>query len=213
MRQYLTQNSKIKNSSGIKTYNFGIPAYKSNTGLVTCPMADKCVKGCYATMGAYKFSNVAKAYEERLQLTLSESFITIMDSEIKKRKVMKVRIHDSGDFYSPKYLDKWLEVMKLNPDVQFYAYTKMVKVFKDYESKGLMPSNFTYIYSYGGKQDSLITKERERHSKVFESIEQLVEQGYIDASKDDNLALTNNHKVGLVYHGNKNYTNTDWKGV
>ncbi len=213
MKNYLTQNSKIKASSGIKTYNFGIPAYKSNTGMVTCPMADKCVKGCYATMGAYRFSNVAKAFEERLQLTLSDSFTQVMSNEIKSRKVLKVRIHDSGDFYSPEYLTKWIEVMKLNPNVQFYAYTKMVKIFKDFESKGFMPENFTYIFSYGGKQDKLINKDTERHSKVFETVEQLTQEGYIDASKDDNLALTVNSKVGLVYHGNKNYTNTDWKGV
>jgi len=213
MKNYLTQNSKIKSMSGIKTYNFGIPAYKSNTGLVTCPMADKCVKGCYATMGTYRFSNVARAFEERLQLTLSDSFVQVIDSEIKRRKVLRVRIHDSGDFYSPVYLSKWLEIMRLNPSTQFYAYTKMVKVFKDFENRGLMPVNFNYIYSYGGKQDNLIKAENERHSRVFESLEQLIEQGYIDASKDDNLALTDNHKVGLVYHGTKNYDNTTWNEV
>ena len=45
----LTQNSKIKKTSkhfGVKLMNFGIPAYKSASGKLTCPMADACVKFC-----------------------------------------------------------------------------------------------------------------------------------------------------------------------
>ena len=47
----LTQNSKLKKTSkklGVRVFNFGIPAYKSASGKLTCPMADACVKFCYA---------------------------------------------------------------------------------------------------------------------------------------------------------------------
>jgi hypothetical protein len=36
---WLSINSKIKKIKGVKTYNWGIPAYKSVTGLKTCPNA------------------------------------------------------------------------------------------------------------------------------------------------------------------------------
>ena len=62
----LTQNTKIKKTSktlGVKLMNFGIPAYKSASGKLTCPMADECVKFCYAKKGAYIWSNVQPAFE------------------------------------------------------------------------------------------------------------------------------------------------------
>lgn len=47
----LTQNSKIKKTSKkleVRLFNFGIPAYKSASGKITCPFAGDCVKFCYA---------------------------------------------------------------------------------------------------------------------------------------------------------------------
>jgi len=93
----------------------------------------------------------------------------------------------------------------------FYAYTKQVKMFKDIVQD--IPANFKLIFSYGGKQDNLINPEIDRHSWVFESTSDLDSKGYIDASQDDMLALTDNPKVGLVYHGNKSYNNTTWSKV
>jgi hypothetical protein len=40
------------------------------------------------------------------------------------RVVRAVRIHESGDFYNQKYLDKWVEIAKRFPDIIFTAYTK-----------------------------------------------------------------------------------------
>ena len=40
----LTQNTKLKRTSkqlGLRVFNFGIPAYKSASGKLTCPFADK----------------------------------------------------------------------------------------------------------------------------------------------------------------------------
>jgi hypothetical protein len=68
----LTQNSKLKKTSkelGLRVFNFGIPAYKSASGKLTCPMADSCVKFCYAKKGAYIWSNVKPAFEKRYQLS------------------------------------------------------------------------------------------------------------------------------------------------
>ena len=205
IKNYLSENSKMKKSSGKRTYNFGIPAFKSATGFKTCPLAGECAKGCYATMGTYTWSNVSQAFEARLELSRSTLFVNVISSELKRRKVEKLRIHDSGDFYNKKYLEKWIEIMILNPKIEFYAYTKMVKLFKDYKDK--LPFNFTVIFSYGGLQDELIDVNNDRHSQVFKDNTELNNLGYIDASQDDNLALTENTKVGLIYHG---YKKNEW---
>lgn len=211
MTKLLTKNTKISNSgdTSYTVYNFGIPAYQSTTGLKTCPMAGKCKIGCYAQSGAYKFSNVAKAFENRLQVTLSTDFIDKMQLELntkiktakRQQKQLVIRIHDSGDFYNYKYLDKWLKIIQNNPDVIFYAYTKMVPLFKRYNKNNKIPSNFTVIYSEGGLADAQIMPN-DRHSRVFESIEQLKQANYTDTTKDDKQAfLSPTGKIGLVFHG------------
>ncbi len=210
----LTQNSKMRKTTTASVWNFGIPAFKSVTGLVTCPAARACVSGCYARSGAYLFSNVAKAYEARLQVTLQSDFADQMQVEIDalkaKHKKLVIRIHDSGDFYSLEYVNKWFEVINSNPSVKFYAYTKRVHLFK---SLKVLPDNFTLIYSYGGIDDRLIDVKKDRHSKVFETLKELKVARYIDVANDDLLALGKNKKVGLVYHGAKNYENTAWSKV
>ena len=216
IKQVLTQNTKMKNSTGI-VYNWTIPAFKAKDGTVTCPNASKCVVGCYAKQGAYIWSNVSKVHNAKLALTKLPEFFSVMvnaiESKLKAKKPIFIRIHDSGDFYSLDYTLTWFRIMKHfhNKNVMFYAYTKQVEMFKDL--KDSIPNNFTVIFSYGGKQDHLINPETDRHSLVFESSIELDSKGYINASKDDLKALTENNKIGLVYHGTKSYKNTTWNKV
>jgi len=217
--QLLTQNSKMKKSSTKinAVYNWTIPAFKGLDGTITCPNASKCVSGCYAQMGAYIWSNVRQAHQTKLELTRTETFVPLMieaiSSKLKKSKTVYIRIHDAGDFYSLDYTYKWFNIMQYfqGKQVVFYAYTKQVQMFKDLAQD--IPDNFKLIFSYGGKQDKLINPDKDRHSWVFKSDNDLQSKGYIDASHDDMLALTDNKKVGLVYHGNKSYTNTTWDKV
>lgn len=207
---FLVRNSKIKKSEK-RTFNFGIPAYQSNTGLKTCPNAGACAKGCYALAGAYRFSNVAQAFERRLAATQVDAFVDQMLADIDKQRAERIRIHDSGDFYNEEYLDRWLRIMQARPEVEFYAYTKMVSLFKK-RAKDL-PKNFTVIYSFGGTEDRLIDVTKDRHSLVFESELQLNAAGYADASNQDDVALGSNPRIGLVYHGTKKIENTNWAKV
>lgn len=198
----LTQNSKLKKTSkklGLRVFNFGIPAYKSASGKLTCPMADACVKFCYAKKGAYIWSNVQPAFEKRYQLSKTDDFINAMNTEIRKKKPDYVRVHDSGDYYSPKYLKKWIQIANDNPDVKFYSYTNMV----DMILKTSLPDNYDIIFSDSGKQKHLIDKRKHRHTKIFDSSKDLVSEGYTDASSIDLNAtkwFNPTNKVGLIFH-------------
>jgi hypothetical protein len=198
----LTQNSKLKKTSkqiGKRVFNFGIPAYKSASGKLTCPMALECVKFCYAKKGAYIWSNVKPAFEKRYELTKTTEFEGVMISEINKKKADFVRIHDSGDFYSKKYLDKWLYIAAVMPHVKFYAYTNMVEMFKNIK----LPNNFDVIYSNSGKQKHLIDRTIDRHTEIFKSEDELIAAGYANASENDLNAtkwFNTTNKVGLIYH-------------
>ena len=200
--ELLTQNSKLKKTSkelGVRVFNFGIPAYKSASGKLTCPMADACVKFCYAKKGAYIWSNVKPAFEKRYELTKTDNFVNKMYEEIVKKKPDYVRVHDSGDYYSKKYLDKWIDIALLFPEVKFYSYTNMIQMFLDVD----LPSNFDVIFSDSGKQKHLINERKHRHTKIFSSHSDLLLAGYTDASSIDLMAtkwFNKTNKVGLIYH-------------
>ena len=197
----LTQNSKMKKTSKenkSKILNFSIPAFKTKAGKTTCPFAGGCQKYCYAQKGNYtRFPIVQELMEQKYLLSKQDNFNTLMNEEIAKKKPTHVRIHDSGDFYSVKYLNKWVTIAKDNKSVIFYAYTKSIKFF----TEGLtVPTNLKIIFSEGSKIDSLINVNKHRHARIFKTVEELNASGYIDASTNDLQAITENKKVGLVYH-------------
>ena len=203
----LTQNAKLKKTSienKAKILNFSIPAYKTKNGKITCPFAKECVKFCYAQKGNYKrFPKIQELMEEKYKLSKTNKFISLISEEIIKKKATHVRIHDSGDFYSIAYLNKWLQIAKENKDVIFYAYTKSIKFFKLSKKSNttfLLPKNFKIIFSEGSKTDNLINVAKDRHARIFKDIATLLKAGYIDASNNDLKAITDNKKVGLVYH-------------
>jgi hypothetical protein len=197
VKNYLTSNAKMK-KDGILA--FGIPAYLSESGKLTCPGAAECLKGCYAKQGFYGMPNVKAAQEARLSLTLSEDFIATMNAEITRRKPKIVRIHDSGDFYSMTYYRKWCHVAHANKGVQFYAYTKMVGMFKTHACP-TPPANLKIVFSFGGKWDSMIDRENDAHSVIFPTVEALNAAGYVDCHERDFTYKPEVKKVGLVYHG------------
>lgn len=197
----LTQNSKIKKTSkhfGVKLFNFSIPAYKSKDGMVTCPMADSCIKFCYARKGAYPLAN--KWSELKLEASLKDSFVQLMNQDIKDKKAEYVRIHDSGDYYSKEYLLKWFQIAVDNPLVRFYSYTNNITMIKNLKS---IPINFDFIFSDSGKQSKFINQNVDRHTKIFRSLEDLKKANYKDCSNYDLYAtrwFNNTKNVGLVIH-------------
>lgn len=198
----LTQNSKLRKTSkvlGLKVFNFGIPAYKSASGKITCPFAGDCVKFCYAKKGAYIWSNVKPAFEKRYELTKSDGFVSKMTDELLKKRPDYVRVHDSGDYYSREYLQKWIDIANLFPEIKFYSYTNSVAMLKE----TTLPNNFDIIFSDSGKQKALIDIISDRHTKIFSSKKDLEAAGYTDASELDLYAtkwFNTTNKVGLIFH-------------
>jgi hypothetical protein len=194
MTSLLTQNSKLKKTSlnnDKRVFNFGIPAQD------TCFWAGECKKFCYASKGAYIWSNVKPAFQYRFEVSKTNDFIVMMKGEILSKKATHIRIHDSGDFYSREYLHKWFKIMESMPSVEFYAYSKSIPLLINER----MPSNFTLIMSEGGKADHMINPEINRHARIFKTESELLAAGYINASHDDLIAINKtNHKIGLVIH-------------
>ena len=202
MPQLITQNGKLKKTSkltGLRVYNFGIPAFQDEDGKRTCPFAGACAKFCYAQKGAYVWSNVSPAFQFRYLATKCDSFVDKMIAELVKKRVDILRVHDSGDYYSRKYIDKWMTIAKRLPNVRFYSYTKSIPLFLDLD----IPDNYDIIFSEGGTRDDLIHYHHHRHARIFDDYEAMDKAGYVNAMESDLMAtkwFNDSNKVGLVMH-------------
>jgi len=99
---------------------FSLPAVS------TCPGRTRLCEGiCYATSGFFRFKNVrnslASAYEEACK----PGFALRASEELRRRRSIEaVRIHPSGDFFGTSYVREWIEIVRSNPNVRFWGYTR-----------------------------------------------------------------------------------------
>jgi hypothetical protein len=162
----LSQNAKMTKTGGedFMFMNFGIPALRglavdesSNKFVIvnTCPGAGSCKLVCYALKGGYvQYPNVFKKQTRMLNFLLNDpdGFFAQVHKEVstaaakfKKKNIrLVVRWHDAGDFFSDEYKQLFFEVVRKNPDVLFYAYTKLADV-----ATGEKPDNFIINFSQG----------------------------------------------------------------
>jgi len=204
-KNLLGQNAKMKTTSkelNLNVYNFSIPALRSIDGDVICPMAGACRKYCYAKKGNYVYNKIRLIAEYKYQLTKhTDLFMTRMSEEIRLKNVHFLRVHDAGDYYSLAYMKLWFQIAKANPHTVFYSYTKSHSMVRLAARLNLIPANYVFIFSLGSKQDHLVNMETERHARIFKTHSELIEAGYIDASKIDIQAcVEKSNKIGLIYH-------------
>jgi hypothetical protein len=111
---------------------FGLPSGKA----YSCPGATSvCETICYAGKLEKVFKGVRQVlvsnYEQLLatdtlgMIALIDEMIQDFKADCEKRNAEKLfRIHWDGDFFSEDYARAWAFVIRLNPDVQFWAYTR-----------------------------------------------------------------------------------------
>ena len=162
----LKQNEKMKHSNGAleQFFNIGFAALvgialDENTNELiivnTCPGAGSCKIDCFAMKGGkVQFQGPWLSDGRILTYLLNDpdQFFNQLDSEIKKEEKkgdkggysVSIRWHDAGDFFSPEYAKMAFKLADSNPDVTFYAYTKVADVVLQDK-----PGNFMINWSEG----------------------------------------------------------------
>jgi hypothetical protein len=120
MRPLLTQgNGKV----GQSIHLWSIPA------ISTCPgSTELCRSVCYANSARFTLSSVKERLGWCYEQSLRGDFAPRVVREIRRKGVLVLRVHVSGDFYSREYAEKWLEVMRQSPRVRFYWYSRSWRV-------------------------------------------------------------------------------------
>ena len=186
-------NQKYRYRKDIKILTWGLPPVK------TCPGAGICKAFCYAKAGRMLMPSATTAMERRHGISKRSYFHDLMVDEISRRKCYGVRIHDSGDFYNSVYLGAWIRIAESMPDKVFFAYTKMVPMFKN--MREALPNNLKVIYSMGGKWDNQIDVNKDNHARVFETKAEMKKAGYRESKDNLPLSFHGGKKEGFVYHG------------
>jgi len=137
MKRMAKGNSKLDNSMLI----FDLPAGKKFSCCCDCV-------GCCAKKAQVQYSptNLFR----RVNFELAKHNLDILEYLIQEQlnhsnTCKTVRIHSSGDFFSDEYIAMWHRIIKNNPELNFYAYTKVDKVFN---FKAILKnSNFNLVLS------------------------------------------------------------------
>jgi len=124
--------------------------------LTTCPGAGACRKWCYEIKIERMYKQTVPFREKNLELTKQADFVDRVVDYLSKRKEPYIRVHESGDFYNQRYLNKWYEIARKLPKKKFFAFTKSFHL--DLWSK--KPDNFNILQSFGSKWDYRIDWNR-----------------------------------------------------
>jgi hypothetical protein len=157
---------------------------------------------CYAASTEVLWKNVRNVRNVNLELSKSDNFIDTINSEIARLGLTSIRIHSSGDFYSYGYMMKWIEIARLNPDVQFWGYTKMGTFLKILNAE----SNMNFVYSMGGMLDAYAVKNNLPICRVVNDEQQAQELGLpvactADHKSNDYEFIQSQKSFALVIHG------------
>lgn len=164
----LKQNEKMKHSNGEleQFFNIGFAALvgaaideSTNEVIIvnTCPGAGACMVDCFEMKGGFIQYEAGWLSRSRILTYLlndPEGFTNQLNAEIAKEASagakggysVSVRWHNSGDFFSPEYIQLAFNIAKANPTVKFYAYTKIAEA-----ALADKPKNFIINWSEGAK--------------------------------------------------------------
>ncbi|WP_234334279.1 GP88 family protein [Streptomyces sp. NRRL B-1347] len=197
----LGQNSELREDG---VWGWTLPALAARlpdgTTVKTCPAAGVCASACYARNGSYLIPSVAARHVENLRYVVEDlpGWTRQMSAELAHQRYRGgwIRIHDSGDFFSPAYLAAWLRIMAFRPWVSFYCYTKELTLFREMVEPA-PPRNFRWVYSYGGREDHLLDPARDRVADVFPDEASITGAGWHSQDRSDLLAVLGPAPVGI----------------
>lgn len=109
---------------GDQTAHFDLPA-----GAGHCPGATACcLRACYALTGRYRYPSVRRRLRRCLAAARRPGFVRRVIGEVRRRGLLLIRLHCSGDFFSELYAEGWLAITRALPRVKVWWYTRSWRV-------------------------------------------------------------------------------------
>ncbi len=160
----------------------------------TCPGASEtCLSLCYARRGHYHSRRVQAALMKNLIIAKSKEFVPWMNLQLRVQFVRVLRVHAAGDFFNGKYIRNWMKILRANPQVIAFSYTRTWAV----------PEYFDAIVELGRQPNMQLWLSFDRDMAVPPRLKGL-RRCYLAADDEDHPP----QKVDLVF---RNYRRTVMK--
>lgn len=93
---------------------------------ITCGdgMTPDCWKACYAQSGHFAGPRVKNRFAENDAMRMQDDWTDRVIGQIITNRIETVRVHVSGDFDRPDYVQQWIKIATSRKRTQFYAYTR-----------------------------------------------------------------------------------------
>ena len=169
-------NKKLVNNDKARFLIWNLPAIQ------TCPYAtEHCKRACYALKAERLYPSARESRQNNFWESLKDDFSDRMidtiayyrNSKAYEGKKMLVRIHESGDFYSQEYADKWVKVInhfRNDSSIVFCCYTKSLPFFDKYDIKSM--TNFAFIASvWDDTSAEMLSKIKEKNYRIYTAVE------------------------------------------
>lgn len=194
-------------------------------------LADCVCQSCYAEKNNYQYMN--RQLDGLVRLAWADaavengSFVAVLDYAVKHADYFLdgreggpperianasnpnepgrfFRIHDSGDFFSEAYYKAWCEVAALNPDVTFWAPTRIWALSPDRKQRDHESEKFKWLKDTPPPENLIVRPSTYMFNRPAALLEHLQDQGYAapttsyqhDAKKPRPLY----HPDGYPYH-------------
>ena len=149
--------------SKMPCHSYSTPAARCVTGAKLANVKGSICASCYALRGNYRFGNVQKALERRLESLSSPLWVEAMTQAIGGWESSGFfRWHDSGDIQSLEHLEKIAQVASNLPHISFWLPTREYAFVSAYVAKhGAFPSNLTVrlsAYMVEGNPPAMLAK-------------------------------------------------------
>jgi len=131
---------------------------EKSVNLPTCVCSKDCPwngNGCYGQKGRFEFSNVKESNLNRLALlnTNISKYFADMGIEFSKSRLGFIRIFGIGDTPDPDYMERLYDVIKNNPEINFWIASFKAKF-----------SNYNEIVAKLNKLDNCLVRISEQNS-------------------------------------------------
>lgn len=151
---------------------------------------------CYSAM-TERYPSVRKrlwANYEAVKGKKPDEVASLLQSILPK-KAKLIRIHSAGDFFCQDYFDGWLELVRQNETIRFWAFTKSLPFWV--ARLGSIPPNLELQASYGGRHDDMIQQYGLKFARVVWSQTEADALG-LKIDKDDLMAAFSGPSFALM---------------
>jgi hypothetical protein len=124
---------------------FNLPA------IHTCLNCKLCKRTCYARTAEIMWPEVLVSRNLRWAASMEKDFVLRIIKEL--NGVRYCRPHESGDFYSQEYLEKWVAIMAHRQETQFFVFTRVMDLLDFREMSKLRNVNVISSILPGGESN------------------------------------------------------------